>query len=81
MENNSSYNNLNFSHRPRNISSKVITTIIILVVFTLMMLFIPKLFLWLILLFPLAFLSWSATYGFGGTLSDLTRLFRKLENL
>jgi len=81
MDESGNYRNLNFKLPPRRIPTNIIATLIIMAIFTFFWLVIPHPFLYWVLLFPLACLSWAATYGFRNALSDLIKVLRKLENL
>jgi hypothetical protein len=78
MNSNSSYNNLNFQPQPRRRNSKVIFTILVITAFILLWFVFPHNVLFWILLLPLVFLSWSASYGFRQALSDLIKLLQKI---
>lgn len=81
MDKSGNYSNLNFKPQPRRLSSKIITLIILMAIFTFLWLVIPQSFLYWILLIPVACVSWAATYGYRNALSDLIKVLRQLENL
>ena len=78
MNSNSSYNNLNFQPQPRRRNSKAIFTILAIATFILLWFVFPHNVLFWILLLPLVFLSWSASYGFRQALSDLIKLLQRI---
>jgi hypothetical protein len=78
MDKTGNYNNLNFHPQPRRRNSKVIFTILVITAFILLWFVFPHNVLFWILLLPLVFLSWSASYGFRQALSDLIKLLQKI---
>jgi hypothetical protein len=81
MDKTGNYSNLNFQSQPRKIPSRIITTLVIMAIFTFLWLVIPKLFLYWVLVIPLACLAWTATYGYRNALSDLIKILQRLEHI
>jgi hypothetical protein len=81
MDKQGMYSNLNFNHAPTRLASKIIAVIVIMAIFTFLWLIVPRVFLYWILLIPLACLSWAATYGIRSAISDLIKLLKRLENI
>jgi len=81
MDKQGMYSNLNFNHAPTRLASKIIAVIVILAIFTFLWLIVPQVFLYWILVIPLACLAWAATYGIRSAISDLIKLLKQLENI
>ncbi len=79
MNNDCSYNNLNFQPQPRRRNPRVIATTLVIAAFTLFWFVIPHDILCWILLLPLVCLAWAASYGFRQALSDLIKMLQRIE--
>jgi hypothetical protein len=75
------FEHLNFQRIPWKLSGQVIATLGVIIVFSLLWWLIPHLFLYWLLLFPLAGITWMATYGYQKALTDVIKLLQKLVNL
>jgi hypothetical protein len=74
------YGHLNFQRQPWKIPGRVLATVGVVILLSLLWWILPPVVLYWLLLFPVVGLTWAATYGFREALKDVIKLLQRLAN-